>query len=109
MANILVTGSNRGIGLEFVTKYLDRSDTVIATCRDPQVADRLNYLKTGNPHLQVLQLDVARPESFAGFAASLEDQPVDVFINNAGVYGPRSAGFGEVTEQEWLPVFRSIR
>ena len=106
MANILITGSNRGIGLELVAQYLDRGDTVFATCRDPQGADKLNYLKTGNPHLQVMQLDVSKSESFAGFAAGLNDKAIDVFINNAGVYGPRSARFGEVTEQDWLPVFQ---
>jgi len=106
MANILITGTNRGIGLEFVSQYLDCGDTVFATCRDPQAADKLNELQAGNSRLKVLQLDVSKPDSFAGFVAGLEGQPVDVFINNAGVYGPRSAGFGQVTEQDWLPVFQ---
>ena len=106
MANILITGSNRGIGLEFVTQYLDRGDTVFATCRDPQGAAALNEVQAGNSRLQVLQLDVSRPESFTDFAASMGEQAIDVFINNAGVYGPRSSRFGEVTEQDWLPVLQ---
>jgi NAD(P)-dependent dehydrogenase (short-subunit alcohol dehydrogenase family) len=106
MANILITGSNRGIGLEFVSQYLERGDTVFASCRDPQGADRLQELQTDDLRLRILQLDVSQPHGFAGFAASLEGQAIDVFINNAGVYGPRSAGFGEITEQDWLPVLQ---
>ena len=105
MANILITGANRGIGLEFVGQFLDRGDTVFATCREPQQADRLNLLQSANPHLKVLQLDVSQADSIARFAESLGDQAIDVFINNAGVYGPRAALFGEVTAQEWLSVF----
>jgi NAD(P)-dependent dehydrogenase (short-subunit alcohol dehydrogenase family) len=104
MANILITGSNRGIGLEFVSQYLDRGDTVLATCRNPQGADRLQGLQTQDARLKILQLDVSQPQGFAGFAAGLQGQAIDVFINNAGVYGPRPAGFGDVREQDWLPV-----
>lgn len=106
MANILITGTNRGIGLEFVSQYLNRGDKVIATCRDPQGAHKLKELQSANSDLQVLPLDVSQPDSYAEFAASLNGQAVDVFINNAGVYGPRSAGFGEVTVEDWLPVLQ---
>lgn len=106
MANILITGSNRGIGLEFVSQYLDRGDTVFASCRDPRGADRLRALQTDDARLSVIELDVSNPDSFVDFAASLGGQAIDVFINNAGVYGPRSAGFGEISAQDWLSVLQ---
>ena len=106
MAKILITGANRGIGLEFASQYLDRGDSVIATCRDPEKSAALQALQATNPNLQIRQLDVSSDESLHRFAAELGDEAIDVFINNAGVYGPRSAGFGQVSEQDWLPVLR---
>ena len=106
MANILITGANRGIGLEFVAQYLRRGDNVLATCRNPGQADKLNEMQAGQGRLTVLQLDVSNTDSFGQFVSSLENQPIDVFINNAGVYGPRSSGFGQLTQQDWLAVFQ---
>ena len=44
MANVLITGANKGIGLELVTQYADAGDTVFAFARNPQKADKLNAL-----------------------------------------------------------------
>ena len=89
--NCLVTGANRGLGLEFVRQLLARGDRVIATCRHPGKATALNPLAGAHPgRLHVLPLDVAEPKSIAELARELAllndgDVTLDLLINNAGV------------------------
>ena len=106
MATILITGTNRGIGLEFTKQYLARGDRVIATCRDIEAADVLKKLRSDHDKLEVRQLDVSSAESILEFVQQLADTPIDIFINNAGVYGPRNAKFGEVDGQLWASVLQ---
>ena len=106
MTTVLVIGANRGIGLEFTMQYLARGDNVIGTCRDVVSASALTQLQAENDNLQLLTLDVSSDESLAAFPAQLGGRAIDIFINNAGVYGPRDSVFGNVDEQTWLPVFR---
>ena len=92
----LVTGANRGIGLEFVRQLLARGDQVVATCRHPGKAAALNSLAGEHPgRLHVLPLDVADAKSRARLAHELplvlgerEDGTpgtLDLLVNNAGV------------------------
>ncbi len=104
MATVLITGTNRGIGLEFVKQYLQRGDTVLATCRDPSSAGAIADLATGESKLQLFALDVTSEQSMVEFAAAIKDQAIDIFINNAGVYGPRDASFGNVNAADWESV-----
>lgn len=110
MATILITGTNRGIGLEFTRQYLARGDRVIATCRNIEAADDLKAL--GSSHddlgarLEIRQLDVASLESMQEFVQQLADTPIDIFINNAGVYGPTNVKFGDVDAQAWASVLQ---
>jgi NAD(P)-dependent dehydrogenase (short-subunit alcohol dehydrogenase family) len=106
MATILITGTNRGIGLEFTKQYLARGDRVIATCRDIEAADALKKLRNDHDKIEVRQLDVSSAESILEFVQQLVDTPIDIFINNAGVYGPRNAKFGEVDGQLWASVLQ---
>lgn len=106
MATVLITGANRGIGLEFVKQYLARGENVIGTCRDIEAAEALAQLSTNNENLQLLKLDVASDESLMAFPAQLANIPIDIFINNAGVYGPRNSVFNNVDAENWLPVLR---
>ena len=106
MATILITGTNRGIGLEFTKQYLARGDRVIATCRDIEAADALKKLRNDHDKLDVRQLDVSSAESILEFVQQLVDTPIDIFINNAGVYGPRNVKFGEVDGQLWASVLQ---
>jgi NAD(P)-dependent dehydrogenase (short-subunit alcohol dehydrogenase family) len=105
MATVLITGANRGIGLEFTKQYLARGETLVATCRDPSSATELRALAGQHNQLTVLTLDVADGDSLEGFAAQLGQTPIDIFVNNAGIYGPRS-GFGDLDEAQWSEVFR---
>ncbi|MEO7935861.1 MAG: SDR family oxidoreductase [Dokdonella sp.] len=88
MAQYLVTGANRGLGLEFVRQLLARDERVIAACRHTARASELNRLSGQFPgHLKVLPLDVAEPRSIAELVREVEmlDLRIDVLINNAGV------------------------
>ena len=104
MTTVLITGTNRGIGLEFVMQYLERGDNVLATCRHPHQEDELVRLATANNALQLLPLDVNEESSMAELAELVSDRAIDIFINNAGVYGPRDASFGRVRGADWQPV-----
>lgn len=110
MATILITGTNRGIGMEFTRQYLARGDRVIATCRNIEAADDLKQLGSSHDQLgarlEVRQLDVASLESMQEFVQQLADTPIDIFINNAGVYGPTNVKFGDVDAQAWASVLQ---
>ena len=106
MSTILVTGANRGIGLEFVKQYLKKGDSVIATYREEESSKELINLSQNKSNLEILKLDVASDASMESFCQHLGDQPIDIFINNAGVYGPRDSNFGKVDAESWLPVLR---
>lgn len=106
MATVLITGTNRGIGLEFVRQFLARGDRVLATCRQRDSAPALQRLRNHNGKLEVLELDVADAESLQKFPQQLGDEAIDIFINNAGVYGPRDANFGSVDGETWMSVFQ---
>jgi NAD(P)-dependent dehydrogenase (short-subunit alcohol dehydrogenase family) len=84
----LVTGANRGLGLEFVRQLLARGDRVVAACRQPGRATELNHLAGEHPgRLHVLPLDVADEKSRTAFAHELPlvADGIDLLINNAGV------------------------
>ena len=103
--SILITGTNRGIGLEFVKHYLKNNEKVIATCRNKNSAKDLLELKNTTSNLSLLELDVSNPNSINEFTSKITDQPIDTFINNAGVFGPRNIEFGNFNAKEWLDVF----
>ncbi len=84
---VLVTGSNRGIGLAFVQHYIDQGWNVLATARTPSRADELNALAGEYEHLLIEQLDVTDGERIRELAAAHAGTPIDVLINNAGIYG----------------------
>lgn len=84
---VLVTGSNRGLGLEFVRIYAARGWRVIATCRRPEAADALNAIAAGNTDVIVEALDVTDHAAIDILAARYRDWPIDILINNAGIGG----------------------
>ena len=93
---VLITGANRGLGLEFARQYAADGWTVIGTARRPADADDLSALD-----VEVLQLDVADRDSIAAFAASLDGRSVDLLINNAGIF-PRVSEIENVDANDYL-------
>jgi NAD(P)-dependent dehydrogenase (short-subunit alcohol dehydrogenase family) len=90
MPTVLVTGANRGIGLEFVRQYAEDGARVLAACRDPQGATALGDLtRETSGRVQVLPLDVASDASVAALAAAVGAEPIDILIANAGIMGPQ--------------------
>ena len=104
MPTCLITGANRGLGLEFTRQYLDDGWKVIAACRKPFEATELAAL-TGNIEIHALDVtDFARVETLGH---TLERKPIDLLINNAGIYGPRSMTFDHVDYRTWADVLRA--
>ena len=99
MSNYLVTGANRGIGLEFVRQLVARDGAhVVATCRDPEGAEDLQALSSAHQgQITILALDVADAQSVASLVEALKarDLKLDMVINNAGIY-PKAGGLGEL-------------
>lgn len=82
---VLITGSNSGIGLEFVRQYAARDWRVIATCRNPDAAEELQALAADNDNIVVERLDLLDHAGIDALAAKYAGQPVDVLLNNAGL------------------------
>lgn len=88
MPTVLITGANRGIGLELCRQYLGADWSVIATCRHPEAAAELQALAGGSASLDIVQLDVTDHAAIDALALDLAGTPLDVLINNAGIIGP---------------------
>lgn len=93
LSTVLVTGANRGLGLEFVRQYLKVSKPptqIIATCRDPSKASDLQSLASTNPNVHVLKLEVKDYASFPSLVEQVSQivgsSGLSVLINNAGMY-----------------------
>jgi NAD(P)-dependent dehydrogenase (short-subunit alcohol dehydrogenase family) len=84
---VLVTGSNRGIGFEFVKQYAKRGWTVIATARNPEKAEALKALAAKHPNITIDKLDVTKDDEIAALVAKYKGKPIDILINNAGISG----------------------
>jgi NAD(P)-dependent dehydrogenase (short-subunit alcohol dehydrogenase family) len=89
MPTLLVTGANRGLGLEFVRQYAADGWRVLACTRRPDEAVALQELAARQGAVEVHPLDVADPAAIGGLAARLAGTPIDVLLNNAGVFGPK--------------------
>lgn len=101
---ILITGANRGIGLEFTKQYAADGWNVLACCRHPQSALDLQALAQTNANIKIQPLDVADFAQIDALALQLKDESIDVLINNAGVY-PHSS-FGDTNYDDWAAAFK---
>lgn len=96
---ILITGSNRGVGLALAQEYARRGWNVIATCRTPREATELRALASSNPKVLVEELDVTSHEDIQALARKYRGIPIDVLFNNAGALGdPPKQQFGNLDE-----------
>jgi NAD(P)-dependent dehydrogenase (short-subunit alcohol dehydrogenase family) len=101
---VLITGANRGIGLEFARQYAEAGWKVIACCRDLRQATGLQELVNDYPDIQAYALDVADFAAIEALASALKDVKIDVLINNAGVYPPSDMHHAD--PEQWLHAFK---
>lgn len=102
MATVLVTGANRGIGLEFCSQYAEAGWKVLACCRKPAEATALQNLAARFPALSIYELDVSRLAQIDGLSKQLRGETVDVLLANAGIYGDSESGdFGALDYGRW--------
>jgi NAD(P)-dependent dehydrogenase (short-subunit alcohol dehydrogenase family) len=101
MSTVLITGANRGLGVEFARQFAAAGATVLAACRDPRQAAALTPI-TG---IELCELDVSSASSVAALAVALKGRAIDILINNAGRL---SAGQAEHNDPEAvLAMFRT--
>jgi NAD(P)-dependent dehydrogenase (short-subunit alcohol dehydrogenase family) len=104
---VLITGSNRGIGLALTKAYATAGWRVIATCRDPSRASELKELATGHPNIVVETLDVTSEPSITALVERYRGKPIDVLVNNAGTSGNYTGQVpGQFDEATFVEIMR---
>ena len=103
MKTALITGANRGIGLEFVRQLKDKGYTIIGCCRNPSTANELNALAD-----EVIQLDVTNDNDIAALKQKLHNRPIDLLVNNAGTSGERGVTIGNVNRENFIEIFNCL-
>ena len=104
MKTVMVTGANRGIGLELVRQFAAGGARVLACCREPRSADALQGLAAGSDgRVTIHKVDVTHPEDIAGLKQEIGDMPIDILFNNAGISGGKE---WEVDYDQWDAAFR---
>ena len=102
---VVVTGANRGLGLELCQQYVAEGVKVYGCCRTPeQSSDLLALKKSAGHQLELVPLDVTQSNMINNLQYVIEE-PVDILINNAGIYGPSGLSYDELTVEPWLNVF----
>jgi NAD(P)-dependent dehydrogenase (short-subunit alcohol dehydrogenase family) len=102
MPTVLVTGANRGLGLEFARQYASAGWAVIAACRQPARAKELRTLASAfNKLVKIEEVDVASDASVALLKRRLARAKIDILINNAGVYGPKAQSLAKMDFAGW--------
>jgi NAD(P)-dependent dehydrogenase (short-subunit alcohol dehydrogenase family) len=105
MPTTLVTGANRGLGLEFARQYAADGWQVFATCRVPKAAKELQQIAAeSGGRVRVLEMDVTDAASVRAAAAGLEGEAIDLLLNNAGVGGPPGQQLGSLDYAAWARV-----
>ncbi|XP_068219923.1 C-signal [Palaemon carinicauda] len=104
--SVLITGSNRGLGLELVKQLSAHEfppEVIIATCRTPDKAEELRKISTEHQNVHITQLDVRDESSYGGLVNHVQElvgsKGLNLLINNAG-YSPKSTRINMVKWQQ---------
>lgn len=101
MPTVLITGANRGLGLQYVRSYAADGWRVLATCRDPGDATDLSAI-IGD--VQIYPLDVTEHGQIQALAKALRKETIDLLLSNAGIYGQRPSKLGGIDFDAWHDV-----
>ena len=105
LRTVLVTGANRGLGLEFVRQYAESGWKAYAACRTPKSAKELKALQGQHPNrITIVALDVTDAASVRTVAAQLRGEPLDLLLNNAGVGSPPAQKIGTLDYAAWARI-----
>lgn len=105
MSTVLVTGANRGLGIEFARQYGADGWKVYAACRAPAEASALQDLAAASGgRIEVMALDVRDTASVRAAAAKLAGVAIDLLLNNAGVGSPKGQKLGSLDYAAWQRV-----
>ena len=107
MPTVLITGANRGLGLEFARQYAADDSDVLATTRNPDASRELEALAKKFPKLRLLRLDVADERSIQDLARQVGGKPIDLLILNAGLYPRDGQRIGELDYPGWRQAFET--
>jgi NAD(P)-dependent dehydrogenase (short-subunit alcohol dehydrogenase family) len=100
---IFITGSNRGLGLEWARQYAREDWRVFATCRHPVEAHDLKELAEEYASVSIHRVDVTIPEDIRAIQWELEGEPIDILLSNAGVYLEKGKPqFGCLSHEGWI-------
>ena len=107
MSTVLITGANRGIGLELTRRYAAAGHRVLACCRAPKSAEQLAGLAAETKNVRLCGVEVAKAASVAALKAEIGDQPIDILVNNAGMAGPppQNQSLGNMDYDGWAEAF----
>lgn len=101
---LFITGANRGIGLEYVKQYAEEGWRVLASCRNPADASALQALANTHANIELHAIDIANFDQIEALGRKLIDQPIQLLINNAGIY-PESS-FRTIDYAKWMEAFK---
>jgi NAD(P)-dependent dehydrogenase (short-subunit alcohol dehydrogenase family) len=105
MSTVLVTGANRGLGLEFARQYAAEGWQIFAACRAPKAAKELQRIAVeSGGRIRVIEMDVTDAASVLAAAAGLKGEAIDLLLNNAGVGGPPGQRIGSLDYAAWTRV-----
>ena len=106
MPHALITGANRGIGLEHTRQLLDRGWTITAGVRNPDAANDLKALDPGDGRLRIEAYDATDLNAAQALKAKVGG-PLDILFANAGIMGPSDQQFGSAASEGFMDTLRT--